>query len=648
MDTSPPADHVRPLDERTPWWILGALVLLAIAAALVRIPEPLTAGAVLVVVGVAVLRHPGNGLATVVLLAPFLLGEHKTPYFLIAHVVAVGVLLGALAWWARGRLTLRPAHGVLTLGCLAAAGLALPLDLRDLLEDLWLLPSLDWALMLRQGVPDIAHLKYLERVGVLGLALGLFTVAAQPAMVPAIRGSLLPLAGLVGSVAAFGLLRFFGAIETAGQYLTLSFWTWQHPERRLTAVAWNPDYLAQWLVLALPLLLVLLWLERAPWRRRVAGVAAGLATLALVFTLQRAAYLSALVAVGSLGILLRRAGQTRPGAWARVWLAVGGVAGLAVLLDTTLLGGVVTGRVSRLLTDPNRIRLWTAALRMAADHPLLGVGTGRYAFFFHEYQPAALRAGFGPFWGTAHSLYLHVLAEQGLVGLVSVVLFFGTIWCGTFRRVRALAAERAVLACGLLGALAGWLTYGLVQFTFRVPALVYFAFVLAGTAVAVAPRTRPPRLSRGAAVTALALGLALLAWRVEAGLRRPVSPGYEAGFHRWERQPDGTAARWTRGRAAMNVPVQGRILELPLRAPTPGVHTRPQVVRIWVDRRPPLVVRLAGPDWQVVALPVASAPGGHVLVELDVDYTVVPSRVAASRDDRRLGVMVGALLWRDA
>jgi O-antigen ligase len=647
MDASPSAERAHPFDGRSAWWILGALAALAMAAALFRIPEPATAGAFLLVFGAAVLQHPGHGLVTLVLATPFLLGEHKTPYFLIAHVVAGGVLLGTLAWWVRGRLTLRPRHGLLTLGCLLAAVLALPLNLRDLLEDLWLLPSLDWALMLRQGVPDIAHLKYLERVGILGLALGLFTVAAQPAMVPAVRGSLLPLAGLAGSVATFGLLRFFGALDTAGEYLTLSFWTWQHPERRLTAVAWNPDYLAQWLVLVLPLVLVLLWLERAPWRRCVAGVAAGLGVLALIFTLQRAAYLSALVAVASLAVLLGRAGHGRTRTWVRLGLAGGGIAGLAVFLDLTVLGGAVTGRLARLLSDPNRVRLWTASLRMAADHPLLGVGTGRYAFFFHEYEPAALRAGFGPFWGTAHSLYLHLLAEQGLIGLASVVLFFGTIWCRTFRRIRALADEQAVLACGLLSALIGWLTYGLVQFTFRVPALVYLAFVLAGATAALAPRTRPLRISRGAAGTALVLGLALLAWRVEAGLGRPVSPGYEAGFHRWERQLDGTAARWTRGRAAMRVPVQGRILELRLRGPIPGVDARPQVVRIWVDRRPPLVVRLASADWQIVPLPVAASPGRHVLVELDVSYTVVPSRVGASRDDRRLGVMVGELVWRD-
>jgi O-antigen ligase len=635
-------------DASLSWWILGAVAAVGAAATLLRLPEAWAATALLALFGVAVALHPGAGLATLVLATPFLLGEHKTPYFLIPHVLAAGALLGVLAGWLRGRLALRPAHPALALGLLAAAVLALPLNLRDLLEDVWLLRSLDWTLLLREGVPDISHLKYFERIGVLALGLGVFTVAAQPGMRRVVRESLLPLAVLAAGLAAFGLLRFFGVIETAGQYLTLSFWTWLPPQRRLTGVAWNPDYLAQWLVLVLPLLLVLLRLEPVPWRRWVGGGAAALAGLALIFTLQRAAYLSALVAMASLGTLLRRAGQSRPGTWARAGLAVAVVAGFAIVVDVAVLGGAVAGRVGGLLSDPNRIRLWAAALRMAADHPFLGVGTGRYAFFFHEYDPTALRAGFGPFWGTAHSLYLHLLAEQGVVGLAAFVLFFGAVWQGTWRRLRELPDESALLACGLLAALAGWLAYSLVQFTFRVSALVYFAFALAGAAVALTPAVRPKRVSGRAAAAVLAASLVALLWRVEAGLERPVSPGYGAGFYRWERQPDGTAARWSRGRAAMSVPVQGRILELRFRAPIPGIAASPQIVRVWVDRQPPLSVRLDGPDWQTVSIPVSAPAGQQVLVELEVGYTVVPARLGGSRDNRRLGVMVGPPVWRDA
>lgn len=639
------AANGRPLGALSAWSILTGFAATAVLA-LVGTPAAVSAGVLVAFLGVVTLRHPANGLAALMLALPFMLGEPKTPYFLLEPVLVGLVLLSFLGHRLSGRVAFVPVYRTALLAFVAGAVIALPLNLRDLLEDLWLFRSLDWSRMLVQGVPDISHLKYLERIGVLALAAGLFGVAAQPAMGAAVVGALRPLALLVAVLAAFGLLRFFGWVRTAGDYLTLSFWTWQNPDLRLTAVAWNPDYFALFLVLTLPLLLALAVAGGATaWQRGLAALAAGLGAVALVFTFQRAAYLALLAALAAFALLARRAGLGR-GHWA-AWLtaAVALAAGIAGL-DLLVLDGRVIGRLGRFAQDPNRLRLWETALRMAWDHPLLGVGTGRYAFFFHEYAGAQGQV-FGPFWGTAHSLYLHLLAEQGLLGLASFVALFGGIWLGAFGRLRALPPPRALLLAGVLAALAGWLVYGLVQFTFRVNALVYFACLLAGAAVAVAPPPPRPAPPRRLVLAAIAVALVVLAVRAEAALRRPVTPGYEAGFYRWERQPDGRAARWTNGRAAMTVPVRGPVLELAFGAPIRGIAARPQRVRVWVDgeRRPDL--RLAAPDWQTVAVPVRAPVGGHALVEVEVGYTFVPSRLSPSRDDRRLGVMMREVTWRN-
>jgi hypothetical protein len=145
----------------------------------------------------------------------------------------------------------------------------------------------------------------------------------------------------------------------------------------------------------------------------------------------------------------------------------------------------------------------------------------------------------------------------------------------------------------------------------------------------------------------VALGLLVLGVRLEVALRRPVTPGYEAGFYRWERQADGTPARWAGGRAAMTPRVGGSVMVLRLAAPLPGIEGRPQSVRVWVDRAPVATVRLASPGWQEILVPVGTPPSGHVLVELEARETVVPSRITASRDRRALGVMVGEIRWRN-
>jgi O-antigen ligase len=636
------AEHAGPAPGiLSPWTLLGGLAGVA-GLAIAGAPAWAAAALVLALVAAATFRHPANGLAALVLALPFLLGEPKTVYFLLEPVLVALVLLGCVGHRLAGRVVFVPVHGAAILGLIVAAAIALPLDLRDLLEDFWLIRSLDWGMMTVQGIPDISPLKYLDRVLVLALAGGLFAAAAQPALGGAVVAALRPLAVVVASLAGFGLLRFFGWIETRGEYLTLSFHTWRQPDLRLTGVAWNPDYFALLLVLTIPVFLALALSPGLGAVVRSLGAAAGaLGSVALVYTFQRAAYLSLVAALGVLAVLLHRVRRASDARWL---LGAGVLLMVVVALDAFALQGRALRRLGWLTEDPNRLRLWQTALRMVIDHPVLGVGTGRYAFFFHEYA-GELGRGFGPFWGTAHSLYLHLLAEQGVVGLASFVAVFGGLWWATARRLGAVDGVGAVTLAALLAALAGWLVYGVVQFTFRIPALVYFAALLSGAAAALAP-TEPRRLSRRTLLVGLAVALALLGGRAVEALRRPVSSGYQTGFYRWERQPDGRPARWTRGRAAFSTPVRGANLELTFRAPIHGVAAHPQRVRVWLNGRLTPELVLATPGWHTIVLPVDQTSGESLLIEVEPGYTFVPSRVSPSRDDRRLGVMMGELAWR--
>lgn len=638
----------------SPWWVLAGLAVVPLAA-LARVPEPAAAALLGLGLVVLVIRHPGNGLVALVLGSALALGEPKTPYFVGVHVAALIVLAGAMGHAVRtGVPRIGRRLGWALLFLVAAAVVSLPLDLADLRADLWLGRSLDWPYFLVHGIPDAAPLKYLDRVLLVTLAAGLAWVAAQPAMRGLLAATLAPLATVVAALAAFGLLRFFGVIRPTGQYLTLSFWTWQQPDQgvRLTAVAWNPDYLALYLVLVLPLGLAWAGFAATPVARAGAGFAVGLGGLALLFTFQRAGWAAGLVAFGALAVLqVRAAGAAGR---RRVLALLGAAVGLLLLgavLDQAWLGGRILARVTAFADDPTRLKLWAVARNMWTAEPWLGIGTGRYAARFLDYGGAAYTKYFGPFWGTAHSLYLHVLAEQGVVGLASVLAVFGGIWLAVARGLRTLAPADRPLAVSLLASLAGWLAYGVVQYTFRIEALVYLVFVLAGLAAGLLPLA--PAAAGGGARRGLMLGgLALLALavtvpRAEAALRRGISAGYDGGgFYRWERQPDNSAARWTRARAALAVRRAGTVLHLPIRAAMPGVETRPQQLKIWVGSEPVRELRLDSPAWQVLELPAPGPRGAPVLVAIEVAPTFVPAERGATGDTRRLGIMVGPATWR--
>lgn len=72
-----------------------------------------------------------------------------------------------------------------------------------------------------------------------------------------------------------------------------------------------------------------------------------------------------------------------------------------------------------------RIMAWKAGVRMALDHPLLGVGAGHFPVKYGvEYRPSGYGRTEIP-WSTAHSIYFVILGELGFPGLLLLLLFLG-------------------------------------------------------------------------------------------------------------------------------------------------------------------------------------------------------------------------------
>jgi probable O-glycosylation ligase (exosortase A-associated) len=73
-----------------------------------------------------------------------------------------------------------------------------------------------------------------------------------------------------------------------------------------------------------------------------------------------------------------------------------------------------------------RIMAWKSAVRMALDHPILGVGAGHFPVKYGvEYRPPGVDRTDIP-WSTAHSIYFLILGEFGFPGiifLVGIILF---------------------------------------------------------------------------------------------------------------------------------------------------------------------------------------------------------------------------------
>ncbi len=131
------------------------------------------------------------------------------------------------------------------------------------------------------------------------------------------------------------------------------------------------------------------------------------------------------------------------GTFARsIWLSLGAAIPLFAFMRNRRLGivatvGLILLAAVGILTVPaiyhralsivdlsqneTRLNLWTSALRMAADYPVLGVGQDNWDHFFEAYRVP------GGFYDTTvhpHNDYLNALISSGVPGLFSFVLMW--------------------------------------------------------------------------------------------------------------------------------------------------------------------------------------------------------------------------------
>ncbi len=86
--------------------------------------------------------------------------------------------------------------------------------------------------------------------------------------------------------------------------------------------------------------------------------------------------------------------------------------------------------------SPHQARwsLWVAAWRMFRDHPWTGAGPGGFKVLFPSYHSLPLDNETN--WGSAHNLYLHQLAERGLLGATALAILIGVLLRDAWRAAR--------------------------------------------------------------------------------------------------------------------------------------------------------------------------------------------------------------------
>ena len=274
------------------------------------------------------------------------------------------------------------------------------------------------------------------------------------------------------------------------------------------------------------------------WVRIAGGLLILMNGVALYLNGSRGAVLSFVVTGTAVGWLLFGDTLRRLAAWPRLryLLAVCAVMALGVL-------AVMLYRI-----DPEssggRLMVWELSLPMVADHPLTGLGQGRYSVAYLEYQaeffanpehrPLAYKAAN---LKQAHNEYLQAFCESGIPGgLLFLGIWIAGMW-GYVRylRQKTVSADRAtktVIATAVTMLLAV-LIHSFVDTPLHVLPVAAIAWMLLGMSPIQAWNIRLGRAARG---LLFALMLGLTVW---AGSRFITQyPGY----YKW--QQGVTQAEW--------------------------------------------------------------------------------------------------------
>lgn len=227
---------------------------------------------------------------------------------------------------------------------------------------------------------------------------------------------------------------------------------------------------------------------RRDGRRRWGLAIAALQVLGISLALFRAAWIGALlVAVAALGIRPRRFGRL---------FGVSLVIGALALAGTSLLeqNRTFSTRATDTTNIYGRLATYEQGLEIFRHHPLFGIGVNNYHAYTERLPPVTLHGVESVTY--PHSSYIGLLAEQGLLGFIPLVVLSFAIW----RLVRTLTRsahgrDELLLSATVTGAA---LAYLIMSMTLTMlpyePSNAFFFVLLAVVSAAVdetASRSRP-------------------------------------------------------------------------------------------------------------------------------------------------------------
>lgn len=291
--------------------------------------------------------------------------------------------------------------------------------------------------------------------GMLTVAFVLFAIVLQGAIqerkqIDLLIG-LLVLGGFL--VAIYGFAQVILGVESTVAWVDDSF-VESGVSLRVYSTLDNPNVLSEYLLLVIPLGVVTALTGRTRQSRAAGMVAAAAMTVCLALTLSRGGYLGLAIAAALFLVLLDRR-----------FIVLGVIGGICLLffLPETIMQRIISIADMSDTSTSYRLSIWVASIDLLRDYWLCGIGTGTTAFNT-VYPLYSLNTIAAPH---AHNLYLQVMVECGVTGIVALLGVVLSAVRGLGAKLRASVDKKTRLqAIALLCGLAGFLAQSVTDYSF--------------------------------------------------------------------------------------------------------------------------------------------------------------------------------------
>ncbi|MCV0403150.1 MAG: O-antigen ligase family protein [Chloroflexi bacterium] len=307
------------------------------------------------------------------------------------------------------------------------------------------------------------------------------------------------------AIGALWAIVFGSALLAIGQALLSPTILGLEPSRgrfgevaRLASIFGDPNVFGAFLVVAAPFALFMATTLPTPRLRRLAAVAAFVIVLALWLSYSRGAWIAIVLGVGVavalidrrtllLGLLIAVVSFGTAAVMPRNLLVPRGTGDQPQLIDSTIdrVGAIGLGGDLRTLFVIN-------ALPIIRDHPIIGVGPGRYGGAVAGNYGTPIYDRYGTdrlFWNplqlTVDNFWLHLLVEMGILGFVAFLAAAMIPGLRILGEARRASGWRRIMLGGTAAAVAGMAVSSLTTMLLEANSIGFLFWFLLGTGTVV-------------------------------------------------------------------------------------------------------------------------------------------------------------------